>query len=280
MVCINITNARYALIASILDLLDSRSLPRHPGGSSPYSRAGSEDRSTEERKKHGKANLALSSPLRGQEDYDKVPEYGFIASLFLDGRETPERKVIVYLDPADKDFARPDGKVFFKHRWVQSKDGTMTENAWVFKEKAIESVFDRLMIATSQARNEGHDEDSIIEAMQFSGLGGEDDYGAEQSKVGQIVVELKRVILGDKKYDRHYRSKHQEGQDDDIDMAGMKPDVTHATGFAYRSTIAPSPLRVVDYWDYKPEEGCWATFQFFYRSAGTLSNVTNDSDDN
>jgi len=250
---------------------DFRSTPRHLGESPSFS----EDPSINchQRTEHSKEILALSSPPRRQKKYSKVPEYAFIASLFLDGRNTPERKVIVYLDPADKDFARPDGKVSFKHRWVQSRDGTMTEHAWVFKEKEIESSFDRLMIATSQARNDGHDEDAIIEAMQSSGLGSEDSFGAERSKVGQIVVELTRVILGEKKYDKHYRSKHQEGKDDDIDMAGVNSDVTHATGFAYRSTIAPSPLRVVDYWKYNPEEGIWATFQLFYRSAGTFSDI-------
>jgi len=130
------------------------------------------------------------------------------------------------------------------------------------------------MIATTQAREEGRDEDTIIEAMQSSGIGSEDDVGAEHSTVGQIVVELRRVILGDLKYDNNYRSKHQAGDGDNIDMAGMKADVTHATGFASRNTIATSPVQVVDYWKYKPEEGIWATFQFFYRSAGTSSNIT------
>jgi len=275
-VCTTSTSVRCALIASPLGLKEFGSTPRCPGGSSPCFRAGSEDRSTNhhQRTEHSKENLALSSPIRRRQNYSKIPNYWFMASLFLDGRKTPERKVIIYLDPADKDFARPDGKVFFKHRWVQSKDGTMSEHAWVFEEKAIESVFDRLTIATNEARNKGHDEDAIKEAIRLSRRSTEVGSGAKESKVGQIVVELRRVTLGDLKYDKHYRSKHQKGQDDDIDMAAMKPDVTHATGFVYRSTITPSPLRVVDYWDYKPEEGIWATFQFFYRSAGTSSDFT------
>jgi len=54
--------------------------------------------------------------------------------MFLDNRTVSERKVIVYTDPEDEDFARPNGKVLFKHRWVQASDGTMTEHGWVFKE--------------------------------------------------------------------------------------------------------------------------------------------------
>lgn len=156
----------------------------------------------------------------------------------------------------------------FKHRWVQATDGSMTEHAWVFKEKAIETVFDRLMINSSQARSEGRDENNIIEAMRSSGFGIEEEFKMKQGGVGQIIVDIFRVILGEKSYDNHYRSKHQEGQDEDINMDDTKADVTHATGLSYRSTIAPSPLRVVDYSVYKPEEGPWATFQFFYRSAG------------
>ena len=175
----------------------------------------------------------------------------------------------MYLDPADKDFNAPDGKVHFRHRWVQSKNGSLTEQAWVFKEKAIEGVFDRLMISGDQFHSEGYDEDAIVQAMQSAGLAKEGDFGNEKNKVGQIVVEIRRIVLGQKTYDNNYRSKHQEGRDEeDINMDGTKSEITHATGFSPVKTIAPAPLRVVDYYDYKLGEGNWATFQFFYRSAG------------
>ena len=175
----------------------------------------------------------------------------------------------MYLDPADRDFNAPDGKVNFRHRWVQSKDGSLTEQAWVFKEKAIEGVFDRLMITGGQVTTEGCDEEAMVHAMQSAGLTNEDDFGSEKNKVGQIVVEIKRIVLGQKTYDNNYRSKHQEGRDEgDISMDGLKPEITHATGFSDVKTMAPAPLRVVDYYDYKLGEGNWATFQFFYRSAG------------
>lgn len=138
----------------------------------------------------------------------------------------------------------------------------------MFKEKAIETVFDRLMISSNHAQPEGRDENAIIEAMQTAGLGDEQDFGNKMTKVGQIVVEIRRIVLGQKTYDHHYRSRHREGQNEDIDMVGLKPEITHATGFSHVNTIAPAPHRVVDYYDYKPGEGNWATFQFFYRSAG------------
>ena len=124
------------------------------------------------------------------------------------------------------------------------------------------------MLDSSQAQLEVQDEDAIIEAMQSSGLDGQNDSGSEKSKVGQIVVEIRRIRLGLKKYDPNYRPKHEEGKDVDIDMDGVESGITHATGFSYANTLARSPLPTVEYLDYIPGEGLWATFQFFYRSAG------------
>lgn len=84
-------------------------------------------------RKGGKTSL--SSPIRAPTIQTcNVPPYALLTSLYLDGRRLPERKVVVYLDPDDEDFSDPNGKVSFKHRWVQADDGTMTEHAWVFKE--------------------------------------------------------------------------------------------------------------------------------------------------
>ena len=124
----------------------------------------------------------------------------------------------------------------------------MIEHAWVFKEKAIETVFDRLMIAGSQANVEDQDDDAFIEAMPSSGFDAQGQTEKE-GKVGQIVVELRRIILGEKRTEANYRSHHQEGQDEDIDM-GVRPDITHGTGFLRQNTPNHVPLRVVDYCKY------------------------------
>lgn len=147
----------------------------------------------------------------------------------------------------------------------------MTEHAWVFKEKAIETVFDRLMINVNHGQSEGRDVDAMIEAMQTSEIDGLGDSKNEKSRVGQIVVQIHRIVLGTKWLDRDYRPKHREGRDEDIDTEGLKPDVTHTTGFSRTGSFTSSPIRVVDYVSYKPGEGPWATFQFFYRSAGTYA---------
>lgn len=86
-------------------------------------------------------NISLSSNIRAPIlRTPDVPPYSFLASLYLDGRTVPERNLIVYLDPDDQDFTRPNGKILFKHRRVQSSDGTITDYAWVFKEVFISRI--------------------------------------------------------------------------------------------------------------------------------------------
>ena len=196
------------------------------------------------------------------------PDYSLLATLYHEGRTEPERSVVLYLNPGDIDFNHPYAKVIFKYRWVQSENGRTKELAWVFRDNAIETVFDRLMINAGQARCEDQDMDIMIETMQSTGIDLDENASSATGSVGQIVVQIKRVVLGLKHEDHKYRPKHQEGHGEDVDMTGLKPDITHATRLASTSSFVPSSIRVVDYWSYKPDEGPWATFQFFYRSAG------------
>lgn len=192
-----------------------------------HRRARSADRSTHQ--DHGEmGSNTLSSPVRPSRNpqSDSPPNFAFLAVLYLDGRRKPERKIIVYTDPADEDFNSPNGKVTFKHRWVQSADGKMIEHAWVFKEKAIETLFDRLMIEGSQANLDDQNDDALIKAMESAGF---DEGHIEKAKVGQIVVELRRIVLGEKRIEANYRSHHQEGQDEDSLME-VRPDIIHETG--------------------------------------------------
>ena len=186
--------------------------------------------SSEDRRDHGElSSNTLSSPVRpsGTPQSHYAPDFAFLAVLYLDGRKKPERKIIVYTDPADKDFNSPDGKVTFKHRWVQSANGEMIEHAWVFKEKAIETVFDRLMIEGSRTNVEDQDDDALVKAMESSRFNAKWNTEKE-SKIGQIVVELRRILLGEKRTEAKYRSHHQEGQEEDIDI-GVRPEI-HSTG--------------------------------------------------
>lgn len=95
-------------------------------------------------------------------------------------------------------------------------------------QRAIESVFDRLVLKGDQASEGVLDEDAITNAMQSAGLDSERT-GAVNRKVGQIVVEIERIRLGTKRLEGNYRPKHREGRNDDVDMD--RQEFIHATGY-------------------------------------------------
>ena len=88
-------------------------------------------------------------------------------------------------------------------------------------------MFNRLVLDGDQPKSDVSAEDAIVNAMQSSGLDVESS-GAEKSKLGQIVVELERVVLGKKRIDDDFRAKHREGRSDEVDIGGQ--DIIHATG--------------------------------------------------
>ena len=164
------------------------------------------------------------------------PPFHLLASLFLDGRSKPERKVIVYLDPQNDDFKHPDGKVFIKTRWTQGMDGSLKEHAWVFRDVGIETMFDKMLIAGDMdtsvpiARNE---EDAVLAAMSSVSFDIQADVTREEkSKAGQIVVEIQRIKLGNKWRDPNFQAKHEEREMDDVDPNDMGNEITHTTGYA------------------------------------------------
>lgn len=218
----------------------------------------------------------FSSPIRSQAiaNDHSPPPFHLLASLFLDGRQKAERKVIVYLNPNDEDFAYPDGKVTFRSRWVQGNDGSLKEHSWVFKDVGIDTIFDKMFISGGENRAEileEHDEDAMVAAMRATGLGVEGDANEEKSNLGQILVIVQRVVLGTKWQHKQYHSKHQEDDEaEDVDMAGVKNEITHTTGLEHTGTRSSRPIRVVSYEPYVKDEKPYATFQFFYRSQQTL----------
>lgn len=235
--------------------------------------------------------LSLSSPPRPR-DFDRTPPppFHFLASIYLDGRRKAERKIIVYLDPDDEDFNRPDGKVQFKTRWVEGRDGKLREHGWMFKDVGIETVFDKMLLSGDRRTSRKvsiRDEDSIIAAMNATDLGAEGDVEREEkTKLGQIVITFERVKLGEKWVDDRYQAKHKEGEADDVDMGGASSGITHTAGlvnkyvvvremltavwrFEQAKALRGDSIRVVAYTHYREGEGIYATFQFFYRSEGT-----------
>lgn len=158
-----------------------------------------------------------------------APPFSLLATLYVDGRKKPERKIIVWLDPASDDFNQPDGLVQFKSRLVQGRDGALEEKAWVFKEVGIETVFNKIALRDSD--RSAKPEDLIVDAMNASDLNHERFEGIEdRGKVGQIVVELERITVGKPFYQKRWRPRHREGDDEDVSMGGIDYDVAHKTG--------------------------------------------------
>ncbi len=202
-----------------------------------------------------------------------APNFHFLASLYLDGRSRPERRVIVYLDPDDDDFNQPHGRVQFKSRWVEGRDGRLQEHCWLFKDVGIETVFDKMLISGKRGASDTvymREEDDLIAAMNCTDIQGEGVDKEQKAKAGQIVVTLERVKLGEKWEDPKYRPSYKEGESVDVDMEGAKKDVSHTTGFGQARPVGSNAVRVVAYTPYNENERAYATFQFFYRSEEKL----------
>jgi len=161
--------------------------------------------------------------------------------MYLDGRSKAERRIVVYLDPDDDDFNKPDGRAQFKTRWVEGRDGKLREHAWMFKDVGIETVFDKMLLSGDHhvsGKVNMRDEDGIIAAMNAADLGAEGDVEREErTKLGQIVVTIERVKLGEKWVDNRFRAKHKEGEADDIDMDGASNEIMHTAGSVQKHPV-------------------------------------------
>ena len=74
-------------------------------------------------------------------------------------------------------------------------------------------------------------EDVLVNAFNSSGLGLERTPGVDDhAKVGQIVVELEKIRVEKPFYQKCWRAKHQEGEEEDVNMGGVNQDVAHKTG--------------------------------------------------
>ncbi|KAL8785974.1 MAG: hypothetical protein Q9213_003050 [Squamulea squamosa] len=193
-------------------------------------------------------------PFRKGAHEDISPPFTLLATLYLDGRRKPERKIVVYLDPNDEDFNQPAGLVKFKCRTVQGCDGFLREHAWVFKDIGIETIFDKVALGEN-ARDTSELEDVLVEGMNRSKINdGPVLTNEESGKIGQIVVELERVVLGRKYKERNFRPKHNEGDRDDVDMEGVGSDVVHTTGLEHLRSLDHRPVRCVEFEPYAREQ--------------------------
>ena len=201
-----------------------------------------------------------------------VPRYSFLARVFLDGRKYPDRRSLIYLDPSHANFPM-DGIFRIRPRWVNDVDGNMREHQWVFKERAIESALDRLDLNLQDPATEDV-EASLTRSLTSTAI---EDMGEEMSqsdnKAGQIFIVLERVILGLTYVDYSHRSVSRTSRGDDSEMGEAGKDVTHTTSLIGNDVVIRDLKRVTDVTPYKPGEGNFATFQFFYRSGESLAKM-------
>ena len=153
---------------------------------------------------------------------------------------------------------------------VQLIDGRVIEHGWAFKENAIELVFDKLNLKDHQ---DDSDEATLVNALLSSQLSTADK-DQDKKKVGQILVEIEKVKLYPSYTGSKFRTRFKEGQDNDVDPNELKGDITHKTGFVYKGTLSRREFEnmpVVQYRPWDEDEGLYASFLFFYRSRGKLS---------
>ncbi|KAL8843318.1 MAG: hypothetical protein Q9170_000176 [Blastenia crenularia] len=265
---------------------DTYGLPSHPQQKTPNHRYNPHEQHSAKTENYLRDNASYPQTGRQRQEIGRpaslptnkgrrslqvaAPPFSFLASLYLDGRKKPERRIVVYLDPNDDDFNRPSGQVKFKCRCVQGRDGFLKEQAWIFRDVGIETIFEK--IALHDDATELQDpEDVLVDALCTSKLSGEHTEATEErGKVGQIVVELSRITLGKTFKERNYRAKHYEGDEDDMHTEGLSQDVAHTTAFKHLRTLKPEPIRCIEFEPYVNGEAPWATFQFFYRSQEQL----------
>ena len=189
-----------------------------------------------------------------------------MASFYLDGRRQPERRAVAYLNPRSSDYAL-DGKVYIKHRLMRTKESNIEEHDWIFREKPIESAFDELVLESNNTVTDGEILTKALESSQLK------DAEGDETKTGQILIELRRVIIGEK-YMTHQFEPEIDEKSPDARMKDVEGDLAHTTGFEHRRSLPQSkPFQVVEYSPWKFNEGVWASFLFFYRSRGKSSSA-------
>ncbi|KZF23072.1 hypothetical protein L228DRAFT_261172 [Xylona heveae TC161] len=200
----------------------------------------------------------------------KPPKFSFLAEMFLDGRTQPERRLIVYLNPKDPDFKQPDGKVWFKSRWVEGNDGHMREHTWVFENIGVEASFEKMIISGPDHNQEdaAFEADEVVSALNSTKLEDKKTHEVEEKNgAGQIIIKIHRVTL-ERKWDEHNFKAWLKEEDGEGAPRDAPNDIAHMATFSKARILRKQPIRVVSYklWPEPP----YAQFQFFYRSEAQL----------
>lgn len=202
------------------------------GDEGTSSRVGASFSEKWKKQKHKAGPPVRCTPIEVDHNEIPPPNFHLIAALYLDGRTKPERRVILYLNPKDPDFAKPSGLVTFKYRQVEGRDGQLRNFAWHFAEVGIETLFDRMVLEGNHDTSTAvaaKAEDDLVTAMNSTAIDPElADAPSPKAWAGRIVVKLMRVKLGQVWQDEDFHARHREGDREDVDMRDSA-ELSHTT---------------------------------------------------
>ncbi|KAI9737773.1 MAG: hypothetical protein M1834_009141 [Cirrosporium novae-zelandiae] len=197
--------------------------------------------------------------------------FHFLAMIYLDGRSIPERRYVIYLDPEDEDFRL---QTTLRGRLTCNPDGKIVEYSWHFQDVGVETVFDKLIISGEPKSSNFiiQEEEKLLSAMKKVVMGATNPHAEEGNpQPGQIVIKLRRVILGEKGADPDFKGAHEMGKNEDVNMKNAGDNVSHTTGFKENGAVYRNHnIRTVKHYPFDPNEEFYAIFQFFYRSKEVL----------
>ena len=140
------------------------------------------------------------------------PQYSLVAEVYFDGKDEPERRSVVYLDPHHPE-APGDCRLWLRHRWTRTADGALREHKWIFKERGVENALGRLTL-TAAATSEPDEEDMLSGALSSASLSQRNDTTESEARLGQIVVLLFRATISASYFDPKYFSAKSSIGDD------------------------------------------------------------------
>ncbi|KAK4624833.1 uncharacterized protein CLAFUR5_05635 [Fulvia fulva] len=202
-----------------------------------------------------------------QDQEAPLQPFDFLATLRLDGRETPEKCNIVYLDPANEWYRTPSGEIDMCGKMIrESKDSDVHFHKWVFQEVGIESMIEELSLQFDTQVPEP--EDPLVKAMQDMGSNNLADK-EETAKAGVIEISIQRVIIEQQTTQRPWDAN---GSTSPEAAGGSKTDrnISHTAGRTAGKKASSNIGTFVYYNPIDADDKPYAVFKFFYRSEEVL----------
>ncbi|EOD49369.1 hypothetical protein UCRNP2_3866 [Neofusicoccum parvum UCRNP2] len=207
---------------------------------------------------------------------DSEPEecpYNLLVQIFFDGKARWEIQRYLYLDPSYDKYHEDLGQLKLTYGYVRDRAGKVLKTKWKFQDVggvggigALIDSLDGLQLDDS-APSADVIEEELANALQSANLRDEFE---EASKIGQIKIVFKRVVVARQKFYADESKKNFPQKDELPDGDGADSTIVHSTAYEpaknQKQVVRPS----VKYEDYILGEDPFATFVFFYRSGDVL----------